>query len=1283
MKKKLLLLLAYLLINNLSYSQTIFTAHIQTQNTVQTPIACKDSPLVLIASPNNESFKYQWFKNNELILESQGSNISITEDGIYKVLIKSKSREYESEQIIVQSCEKPKFTEKTNSQNGVQVATPTISCTNPVICGSNASATLLATPQDASYTYQWYYSTTSNGTFSAISGATSSSHTTSNIGWYKVFVNDGITIPALSSPFQITNYPIGILSDLNDNLYPIINTTANTNVPVKVKFHGVAPFTFSYRDGANTKTITTNDNPYYFSVSADQNKQFYLSSLTHSCSTNGNSITSGSISLVIDNTTSLSLSTPNTTNICAGSTIDIPYNTTGTWGLQKNMDVVLYNTVTGNSVAYLPNIFSNPIKLTIPSNLALNSTYKIYVYSRIPYINNSIHSPYTLTVTSTGCSPNATVSLYPSNVSCGSVSLQAYPYESNAGYKYLWYKNDVSIGQPSTSNYYTATESGNYKVTVTNTSTGYSSTSQMDFPVSITLGAPIIQCSNPVICGNNTSATLTSSITGAGYTYQWLFSTNQNSYTPIVGATNSSYTASTIGYYLVRISNGSCESTSQNSFNVRNSPMAYITNEAETNSSVSINSGQSTTLKVLMTGEPPYMFTYSDGSNSRTIFTSTSPYLLTVSPEQSRYYYLSSFSGKCGTGYSGNGIAVNVAPLPTMTLQTPPTTTTCPGGRFEIPYTTSRTWTSERKIDLELIDANTNNYISNSYFRSNASSSPIYYEVPNSISAGTYKINIYTELPNGIYINTPYTITINASGCTIPSARIEGEKNNCSSYFLNAYPNTSGNTFQWYKDGIEISNSNQSYFYAYSNGNYTVKITNSSGYNSTSPAFNVVNVSFLSNNSFSGQSYCVGGSTLIAPNTSAGNTYQWYYAPTTFGYSPISGATNSSYTSLQGGSYLLITKNGTCESTSRFNCPYIIDFVSKSVCQQASVTVPITNSFYGRTVTLQLLDAVTNQFITNLATTTSSSFIFNLPTSVGAGTYKFKTIDTYGVSSIISDGTLTVTSSIAPATPILAANPSIINSTQTVTLTASGCNGTLVWTDNTSAGSSRTVTLSQSAIYKAYCQDNSGCQSPISSVIIKHDCGDTFEPNNDATTSKQITGDNYTSSALCFDNGLDEDWFDFVINGKKYYARVKLWSNSYDTDLYRFKKTLVNNVLTIETIANTVGSSIDTEIFLYADDGISELGYNDDGNGSGLSKIVFNLGTSCQTNLVLTSPLYDIYENETSTIKANIITATNKVKNTSNAYYRAEQNIVLNPGFETQISTGGYFKAEIKGCNQN
>lgn len=1247
---------------------------------------CRQQSFSATISSNYENARYLWLKDDVFFHEGEEKKLLLTEPGTYVVIITKKEERIETNKIILERCLEQLIPEEPNS-----ITSAFITSASPVICGPASSATLQANPSATGHTYQWYLSSTYSGSFTIISGATAATYAASQIGYYKVLVNDGVTAPVLSNPFQVYNQAIGTISDMSGNAYTTINTTPNTPVQIKVSFAGgQAPYTFVLSNSENaSQTIVTNNNPYTHTISSDDNTNYYIFSVRSACNPNITGGNQGSIKVVVDPNTSFSFSTPPKTNVCAGETIDVPYTTTGTWTNKRRIQLELLD---ANNIS-VPNsiqsgLFTNPIKYTLPQGLIQGNSYKLNAYVAIPYLGSWQRSSYSLTVTSTGCSPRATISVSPSNESCSSVSLNASPNASGNTYK--WYRDNTLISG-ATSAYYYATQSGNYKVQIENSSTAYNSTSTSTFPISIIGGTPpVITSPNPVICGSNTSATLNSSITGSSNTYQWSYRANNNSsFSPLVGETSSTLTASTLGYYKLFVSNATCTLES-NTIQVSENPQISLTNTSGTTDPITVNSGNSATIRVNFSGEMPFFFTLSanDNSYSKSFSATTNPLNVTLTPQQSGFYNVGG-SNACGSA-SNSGILIKVTPEPSFTLNTPSITSVCAGGRFEIPYTPSGTWASTRRFNIELID-NNGIYIANSGSSLTSSTNILYYELNSNILPGTYKIKLYPQISgsNLPSVVSTYSVTVTAAGsCSIPPARIDSNPAfACTGLSMYAFPN--GNyTYKWYKDGVLISGYNSNYCYANSNGNYTVNISNNSGYNSTSPNHNVNGVNFSSSGTtYSSTSYCDNTTKTLTISSVSGASYQWYFSPNALAYTPISGATSNSYTGNQAGSYMVITTKGNCEQKNYFECPLLVKFGNQTVCQKSAVEVP-ANNYYNQEITLKLINASTFAEVADLGNSyINNRFVVNIPESVPPGNYRFKVVSSMA-SSPASSGILTVSSGVAPAAPVLTATPNVISGTtsQTVNLSASGCTGTVRWvgSDLTTTSNSFSLSFNQrGGEYKAYCLTPSGCKSAVSSIRIYYDCGDLMEPNDNMEDATQITGDAYTSPALCFDYGLDQDWLMTIINGRKYYIRAKRYGNNGYASAsipYKIVKSLNAGVLTLETQTVTPGLPLDTELFLYDADG-NQLAYNDDGNGNGLSKIVYVLPNPCLTTSTLTSPLYDVHSNETSVVRAQQITGLNKIENTANASYQAGSSILLSPGFETKISSSGVFKAEISNCN--
>jgi large repetitive protein len=315
------------------------------------------------------------------------------------------------------------------------------------------------------------------------------------------------------------------------------------------------------------------------------------------------------------------------------------------------------------------------------------------------------------------------------------------------------------------------------------------------------------------------------------------------------------------------------------------------------------------------------------------------------------------------------------------------------------------------------------------------------------------------------------------------------------------------------------------------------------------------------------------------------------------------------------------------------------------------------------------------------------NFNFNLPNTIPAGTYKYKVTSTSpAITSPISTETLTVLSTAAGAGPNLTASATTFSSLggTYITFTASGCSGTVYWQqsgNDAATGVTYGTNLYQTTIITAYCKDPAGCASMPSQITTTYNCTDILEPNNTAPTATPITVNTYTSPTICLDGYTNDDWFTWNYNGKIYYIKASLGSINADAGSYQFKLTQTGSSLVLETLPITSGQYLYTYLRLFDSDGTTLIMSNNGGNGNGFSKITYTLPNPCPATLVLVSPTNDIAAGQTSTLKGSAITATNKVANTAVVDYRGQNTITLNPGFETQISSGGTFKAQVKGCS--
>jgi hypothetical protein len=809
-----------------------------------------------------------------------------------------------------------------------------------------------------------------------------------------------------------------------------------------------------------------------------------------------------------------------------------------------------------------------------------------------------------------------------------------------------------------------------------------------------------ITTDSPVLCGSRTSTILTAFPQGSQYTYAWSYYLGGGSFKNI-GTNEPKITASIPGDYWVNITNNLGQ-TENKYIKITNIPKYNISNFAGNGNIETIVSGDTAKIKITFEGDgSPFSFNYFDGEYFKFVSAISSPHTLKIKPAVNQKISFSSLSSKtCGMAGETFGpnfqllnyAIVKVDQQPSVNLIDPINSpSACLGGRIAIPFVKNGNWGNEQRVVISLVDNQGNTVQSSSnaeYLVSNTDT--LYYNVSqNSSNIGNFKIKVEFSKP---FIEAPiisnYFVAIGNSGCSLSSARIFTGGENCTGYFLYAYPYFPGSTYTWKRNGTLYTSGTDNSINPIQTGTYTVQITNTSNnYSSTSPPVILNYSNYVGPSSFV-NSACSGSSFLNPLFIYTSNVFQWFYSENELGHEPIPNATSNSYQATKGGSYILQKKSGNCESKIEYNCPILLNFTSQFACSQSNVEIK-TNFLFNRSINIQLLNANTNAVVYNgwnFNTTPpngSPSKTFNItlppPSIAPYGNYRFR-LTSGQIASLPSEGILTIGS----PKPILSVSPKYIsNNGENVTLKATGCVGDVIW-NNGYTGFSQTIFVSNPQTFSATCSQTSsnGCQSLSAAVTVLNNCTfDNYEPNDNKESASQTSTLNFESNPNCLGTGQDKDWFKFINNGQLFYVKVNSSQGNYYPGQYKLKKVITNNVLTLETLPIDLGNSINTEITLFDSSGINQIGYDDNSNPDGFSKIIFNLNSLCQTNINLISPVFDITSNENSIVRGNQIRASIIISNLSISNFRSESSILLNPGFETKLSTAGTFKAEIKNCN--
>ncbi|MBL7954185.1 MAG: T9SS type A sorting domain-containing protein [Flavobacteriales bacterium] len=517
------------------------------------------------------------------------------------------------------------------------------------------------------------------------------------------------------------------------------------------------------------------------------------------------------------------------------------------------------------------------------------------------------------------------------------------------------------------------------------------------------IGTPITPAATISAAGATTFCTGGSVVlnanTGAGYSYAW-----QRNGTVITGATSSSYTATQAGTYTVTVTYSGCSSTSANTtVTVTSAPTATI---AAGGSTSFCNGGS-----VVLNANTGTGFTYVWRRNGTAISGATSSsYTATLAGT----YTVVVSIGSCSATSSSTTVTVAGGTAPVATAQG--STSFCNGGSVVLSTTTATGNTYQWRLNGGTINGAT----SSSY---------------TATQTGSYSVTVN----NGTCTATSNAISVSASGSlATPVITANGPTSFCSGgNVILTTQQASGNTYQWYVDGEAMAGATSYAYTAFWNGATTVRVTNG-GCSATSAPVNIAVGSQPSATISAGgpTTFCNGGSVVLSGNTGTGYTYSWARNGTT-----ISGATASSYTATQAGSYTRTVNNNGCTATS--------SAVTVSVAAGSAPTLTAqgaTSFCSGGSVVLSTATATGNSYVWRRNGTIISGATSSTYTATLAGSY---TVSVTNGSCSGTSNTISVTVSTS-STPTLTAqgSTSFCTGGSVVLSTATATGNSYVWRRN-------------------------------------------------------------------------------------------------------------------------------------------------------------------------------------------------------------------------------------------
>ncbi len=593
--------------------------------------------------------------------------------------------------------------------------------------------------------------------------------------------------------------------------------------------------------------------------------------------------TSSAIAITVNSLPTANITAGGATTFCQGGNVTLNANTGS--GLNYQWRLNNANISGATAASYVA---------------SASGVYKVVVTNS----NGCIDSSNTITVV-VNALPSATITPASAITFCqgGSVVLNA---NTGGGLTYQWRKDGANISG-ATSASYTASTSGAYKVIVTNANACYDSSSVVNVVVNSLPSATATAASATTFCQGG--SVIINANTGSGLTYQW-----RKDGANISGATASSYTATSSGSYKVVVTNSSSctDSSSAISVTVNVLPSATITPA----SAITFCQGGSVVLNANTGGGLTYQWR-KDGAN---ISGATSAsYTASTS---GAYKVIVTNANACYDSSSVVNVVVNSLPSATATAAS--ATTFCQGGSVVINANTGGGLTYQwRKNGANISAANSPSY--------------------TATTSGSYKV-VVTNSNSCSDSSSAIVVTVN----TLPTATATAASTTTfcqgGSVVLNANSG-SGLTYQWRKDGVNISSATNISFTANTSGNYKVIVSNSNGCIDSSNAITVTaNALPTATITPAGATtFCQGNSVLINANTGSGLNYQWRKDGTN-----ISAATSFNYSASAAGVYkVIITNSNGCIDSSNAVTVIVNSLPSASItpggattfCQGGSVTL--------------------------------------------------------------------------------------------------------------------------------------------------------------------------------------------------------------------------------------------------------------------------------------------------------------------------------------------------------
>lgn len=838
--------------------------------------------LVINSINNGVNPTFQWKKNGVAISGATSSSLTVTQAGLYTLVVTQTQGCSFVEEVSVQVVYPTSFDIVIDSTGDYQPCVSTETDLNIVLFNANTSTSSFSIlNNNYNYTYQWFKNN------QPIAGATTTvlpvNQTLGSGNYHLVVTLPNITNPVISNTITIT---IGTTSS------PVLTQTG------------------SYCNSSSTVTLSSNY------TGSQYQYQWYRNTIAINGATNAtlNTNQAGTYHLIVTNL-GCSLTSNNLVLQAATGTITIanPANDVILPGEQK----ILTTTTSLNQPTY--QWYRNNSLITGATSSSYTATqdgvYKVIatevgsgctltaeasvslVYPTGFVLTISVNSGYQNCVSNTA---SLSINSFVAQTTQGNVNMNV----SNTSYIYQWLLNSNSVSGANNTLYTVsnASQNGSYSLQVTLPNYGVVTSNNVS--VALAIQTPTIT-SQGSLCGGN-SVLLSSSESNATYTYNWY-----KNGVLIPNSNQSTYSAAEIGNYYLTLSNSSCSATS-NTLNLQESTFTVSLNVPSTDV---IIPGQTKVLEVTTNADQPTYQWY----RNNTIITGATSSTYSATLFGTYKVIVTQTQGCVATQEA----VVNLIYPDSFVVVISPSAnyTECTSTETELQITTFNAITSIGTFSI------LNNDFGYTYqwYKNNAlvnSSGQNTHQVTSLTANGSYELriiipdfNIVTSNSVSIKLGLDLNLSIEAEAQSICE--------NGGSTTINSTITSTNYTLNWFKAGSNQSIGNQSNLTVTAAGDYYLQVVhNDCTYISNTVTISTINEDAITLSEPENINVFEGSSTIVT--ASGGDSYQWFFNNQLVGV-------GSSYGVSEEGVYTLIALIGNCE---------IIKSITVTITINNSIVVP-------------------------------------------------------------------------------------------------------------------------------------------------------------------------------------------------------------------------------------------------------------------------------------------------------------------------------------------------------